>query len=98
MSSENQNQKQRRRYTPEFKVEAIRLAKLKGVPTAAMELGINDSQLYGWRLKAKAYANSHEQASQLTAEVARLKRRVAEQEEELAILKKAATYFARNQK
>ena len=63
-----------------------------------MELGINDSQLYGWRLKAKANANSHEQASQLTAEVARLKRRVAEQEEELAILKKAATYFARNQK
>ena len=96
MSSENQNQKQRRRYTPEFKDEAIKLAKLKGVPTAAMELGINDSQLYGWRLKAKA--NGHEQASELTAEVARLKRRVAEQDEELAILKKASTYFARNKK
>jgi len=96
MSSENQ--KQRRRYTPEFKEEAIRLAKLKGVPTAAKELGISDSQLYGWRLKANASGNGHERASELTAEVARLKRRVAEQEEELAILKKAATYFARNQK
>ena len=34
----------------------------------------------------------------VAAEVARLKRQLAEQAEDLAILKKAATYFAKNQK
>jgi transposase len=35
---------------------------------------------------------------QLLADNARLKRQLAEQAEELAILKKAAAYFAKNQK
>ena len=39
-----------------------------------------------------------ERDSYLAAENARLKREMAEQKEELAILKKAATYFAKNQK
>ncbi len=35
---------------------------------------------------------------ELAIEVAKLKRQLAEQTEDLAILKKAATYFAKNQK
>ncbi len=42
--------------------------------------------------------NISQRETELTAEVARLKRQLAEQAEDLAILKKAATYFAKNQK
>ena len=36
--------------------------------------------------------------AELAAEVAKLRRQLADQAEDLAILKKAATYFAKNQK
>jgi len=55
-------------------------------------------QIYGWRSAAKKKANVSEGESELAAENARLKRQMAEREEELAILKKAATNFAKNQK
>ena len=57
-----------------------------------------ESQIYGWRSAVKKKANVSERESALAAEKARLKRQMAEREEELAILKKAATYFAQNQK
>lgn len=42
--------------------------------------------------------SSSERESELTAENVRLKRQLAEQAEELAILQKAATYFAKRLK
>ena len=36
----------RKTYTPEFKSEALKLAKLKGVSAAAKELGIYESHFY----------------------------------------------------
>ena len=88
----------RKTYTPEFKSEALKLAKLKGVSAAAKELGIYEFQLYNWRTSAKTKASTSEREAELAAEVAKLKRQLAEQAEDLAILKKAATYFAKNQK
>ncbi len=88
----------RQTYTSEYKAEALKLAKIKGVSAAAKELGIYDSQLYNWRNAAEKNANTSQREAELTAEVARLKRQLAEQAEDLAILKKAATYFAKNQK
>ncbi len=41
---------------------------------------------------------SSERESELAAENARLKRQLAERDEELAILQKAATYFAKRLK
>jgi len=46
----------------------------------------------------KTKANTSEREAELAAEVAKLKRQLAEQAEDFAILKKAATYFAKNQK
>lgn len=88
----------RQTYTSEYKAEALKLAKIKGVSAAAKELGIYDSQLYNWRNAAEKNTNTSQRETELTAEVARLKRQLAEQAEDLAILKKAATYFAKNQK
>lgn len=44
----------RRQHTPEFLAEALALAEKVGVAKAARELGLHDSQLYGWRTRARA--------------------------------------------
>ncbi len=88
----------RNTYPPEFRSEALALAEKMGVPTAATELGLHESQLYGWRTKARARQSQSEIEQNQTVEIARLKRKLAEQAEELAIVKKAATYFAKNLK
>ena len=88
----------RKLHTEEFKQEAIKLAAKQGVAKAAKELGIYESQIYDWRAKQARKASTSQREAELAAEVAKLKRQLAEQAEDLAILKKAATYFAKNQK
>ena len=88
----------RRRYSAEFKTEALGLAEHVGVADAAQQLGLHESQLYSWRKKARYEAGRSELEKELSAENARLKRQVAQQAEELAILKKAAAYFAKSLK
>ena len=86
------------RRSPEYREEALRLAEKVGIPTAARQLGLHESQLYGWRSKSKQQQSVSAHEQRLEAENARLKRQLAEQAEELAILKKAATYFAKHAK
>jgi transposase len=88
----------RRQHPPEFRAEALALAEKVGVSKAAKELGLHESQLYGWRTKARAAQDRSELERQQAVEIARLKRQLAEQAEELAIVKKAATYFAKSLK
>lgn len=88
----------RRQHTPEFRAEALALADKVGVSKAAKELGLHESQLYSWRTKARAIQDRSEVEQQQAVEIARLKRQLAEQAEELAIVKKAATYFAKSLK
>lgn len=90
--------KTRKIYTEEFKQEAIKLAAKQGIPKAATELGVYESQLYDWRAKFAKKASTSQREADLAAEVAKLQRQLSEQAEDLAILKKAATYFAKNQK
>ena len=88
----------RKQYSKEFKDEALALAERLGIPTAAKELGLHESQLYGWRVKYRAERDQSETKRNQVAEIARLKRKVADQAEELAIVKKAAAYFAKSLK
>jgi transposase len=90
--------KSRKRYSQEFKNEALALAERVGVPGAANQLGLHETQLYTWRGKSRLLKAQGETEQQLAAENVRLKRQLAEQAEELAILKKAAAYFARSLK
>ena len=85
-------------HSDEYKVEALALAEKIGISAAARQLGRAESQLYGWRNKQQKDQSQSVADQQLAAENARLKRQLAEQAEELAILKKAAAYFARNVK
>ncbi len=88
----------RNRYSPEFKQQALIQADRDGVPAAAKNLGLQESQLYGWRLKAKQEGQSNEEQKLQQSEHARLKREVVRLEEENAFLKKAAAYFAKQPK
>lgn len=90
--------KLRNQHTPEFRDEALRLAQRIGVAAAARELDLYESQLYAWRSKQQQQMTSSERESELAAENARLKRLLADKDEELAILQKAATCFAKRLK
>lgn len=85
-------------YSDAYRAEALALAARIGVSAAAKELGIQPSQLYQWRTKAEHEAGQTERERALADENARLKRQLAEQSEDLSILKKAAVYFAKHQK
>lgn len=85
-------------YSDEFKTEPLKLAERTSVTSAAREMGIHELQIYGWCSAVKKKANVVERESELLVENVWHKRQMAEYEEELAILKKSATYFARNQK
>jgi len=97
-SQKKQCKKTRTQYTDEYVAEALKLAQNVGVSATALDLGIHPSQIYGWRGKARRAESQSEVEKRLLTENARLKRQLAEQQEELSILKKASAYFARNQK
>jgi transposase len=94
--------KKRPSFTKEFKLEAVRLLEQGNKPAAdlARELGIRRNQLYKWQeqLSARGKADAfpgHGRRAGSEAEVARLRRENACLQEEIAILKKAAVYFAK---
>lgn len=92
----------RRTYTPEFKADAVQLVVQHERPIAqvARELEINESSLGYW---VKIYRQQHPDpaAAPLPVEAARIARLEAENRrlaEENAFLKKAAAFFAKEQR
>lgn len=88
-----------KKYAPEFREEAARLVVDTSRPIAdvARELGINETSLGNW---VRTYREKHaesEPSLELSerARLRELERRNREMEMELAFLKKAAAYFAR---
>jgi transposase-like protein len=59
------------------------------IPKTAKELGLHDSQVYGWRSKARPKQDQRDREQSQAAEIARLKCKLAEQAEELTIVKRA---------
>ena len=91
--------KTRRRFTSEFKSEAVRLLAENGKPLqqVAAELGVHTNQLRLWRNEHLAAGSADALARQKAeaAELARLRREVKRLEQENEILKRAAALFAR---
>ena len=98
MTTKTKSSKTRQRYTQQYKTETLALAEKVGVPAAAKQLGLHESQLYSWRSKARLSQDRSAVEERLLVENTRLKRQLAEQAEELAIVKKAAAYFAKSLK
>ncbi|EAA9363401.1 IS3 family transposase [Salmonella enterica] len=80
--------KPRKQHTPEFRQEALKLAERIEVAAAARELNLYESQLHNWRSKQQNQLSSSEREQEMSAEITRLKRQLAERDEELAILQK----------
>lgn len=89
----------RRKHDPKFKERAVQLSReLGNVSAAARELGVGYSLLQSWIKSAEMASTKGKglaQAIEEKQELERLRRRLAETEEELEIIKKAAAYFAK---
>lgn len=92
--------KKRKRFTEEFKREAVRLMLTRGdrtVGDVAESLGVSEGHLHTWR---KRYSDigaevRRERGETPEDELKRLRREVAKLKREREILKKAAAFFAK---
>lgn len=91
----------RRQFSKEFKTEAVRLVRERGVSVAqaAKDLDVHENVLRKWVRDVAADAQhafpGHGQMKPEQAEIARLQKEVAKLKMERDILKKAAAYFAK---
>jgi transposase len=96
--------KTRRRFTKEFKADAVSLVVEQGYSSAEVgrRLGVNENNVNRW---VRQYRDKHESASsegltreQMEAELKRLRKENKRLEREREILKKAAAFFANESK
>ena len=91
--------RRRRRFTAEFKAQAVKRVLEGGKPLAevATELGVGTGQLSTWRMEQLAAGSAEALATRRAeeAETQRLKRENKRLEEENLILRKAAAFFAK---
>ncbi len=89
----------RRRFTREFKAQAVQRVLESGKPLSdvAAELDVSPGQLSQWRNEQLAAGSAEALAARKAeqAETQRLKREIKRLEEEVEILRKAAAFFAR---
>jgi transposase len=91
----------RRKYTREFKIEAVQLSEESDRPIIdlANDLGIHPNTLYKWRKQLLEYGEEsfpgHGKMKASDEEVRRLRRELARAREERDILEKAIAFFAR---
>ncbi|GAB1641395.1 transposase [Krasilnikovia sp. MM14-A1259] len=90
------------KYTQEFRADAVELVRSSGRPIneVARELGLSHETLRNWVRKDEQAAGAGSAGARLSvadkdAEIARLRREVAELRQEKEILRKAAAFFAK---
>jgi transposase len=93
-----------KRFDPEFKKDIVKLY-INGertCPSLAEEIGVHENTIYKW---VQQYNEDPEQAFPGSGnlkpdadEIRKAQRRIKELENEIAILKQAAVYFAKNSK
>jgi transposase len=89
-----------KRYSKEFKLEAVRLVAESGKSGAqvARELGLRANQILKWKQQLETKQEDafpgHGRRSGKDEEIRRLKKALADSEEENEFLKKTARYFA----
>lgn len=88
-----------RKYTKEFKLDAVRLAisSEKSQAQVARDLGLKEACIYGWvgKYRGEILGGAHKLSPE--QELAALKKEVIQLRQEREILKKAAAYFAQHQ-
>ena len=94
--------RKRRRFTPEFKAEAVRVVRTSGksIGAVARELDLTETALRAWVRQADTDQRRDPQGpltSDERAELTRLRRELRAVEQERDFLKKTAAYFAKAQ-
>ena len=92
--------RKRRRYTEEFKREAVALVSEQGysVAEAARSLDVGENQIRRWRQKFEQEATEGELTATEREELERLRKENRQLRMEKDILKKASAYFAKEMK
>ena len=97
-----QQRKPRKKYTEEYKKDAVRLMMARGSRTVgelARELGLNESLMHKWYRRYGGELTGQTAISQHEREdIEKMRRRMRELEQENALLKKAAALFAKEMK
>ena len=93
----------KRKYTSEFRAEAIRLVNqgTKSLSQVAREIGVGHQTLWSWVHQAEVddgRGKPEELTTDERQELARLRRENAQLREEREILKKATAFFAKESK
>jgi transposase len=95
-------QRKRRKFNPEFKAEAVRLARVgdRSIAQVAADLDLSESGLRYWVQQSEVNAGLGPTSSDSLStaekdELAELRREVKKLRQERDILKAAATYFAK---
>ena len=83
----------RRRYSPEFKQDAIKLAENIGVGEAANKLNIALSSLQRWKCQKNIPIEKSQDVVKLQREVKRLKKELTEEKAIVEMLKKSHSFF-----
>jgi transposase len=93
--SDNSERRPRRKFTDEFKADAVAMVEESGgqIAKVAKELGIYDSSLGNWVRQAREEAAGAPTASE-RAEIRELKRELERVTRERDILGKATAYFS----
>jgi transposase len=86
-----------KRYTDEFKIEAVKQVTERGhaVVDVATRLDVSQHSLYQWVKRFSVPPAERKTVDDQHAEIRRLKAELKRVSEERDILKKAATYFAK---
>jgi len=85
-----------RKYSEEYKQEAVELAKKLGVSEASRKLEILHSNLERWKSGKSSYSIEKSQdIVKLQSEVRRLKKELSEEKAVVEMLKKATTFFSK---
>lgn len=95
------SEKGRRRFSREFQIEAVRLARQEGVPIAqvARDLGVGDGILRRWKQQYEADPThafgGQDRVAPRDEELVRVKRELARVKRERDFPKNAAVFFAK---
>lgn len=96
----SQKNRKRKRYTDEFKAEAVRLVLERGgrtVAEIAESLGINENLLHAWKRKHDT-SLSNDRGETIEQEVKRLRRENAQLKRDRDALAKSIAVFVRDRK
>lgn len=93
--------KQRKRYTEQFKAEAMRAVETRGSRTiaeVAEGLGIAEHLLHAWKARAKAGPETSDRGESVEDENRRLRRELSEVKRDRDVLLKSIAVFVKERK